>query len=173
MILELECTQRMCDLLDRIALAVCEVVHRIDAPLITRAVMRGMQDPIHHGVAEIEIGRGHVDFGTQHPAAVGEFSGPHALEKVQVFFCRTIAVRAVLSRCGQVATGFTMFICGQIANEGLAAFYQLHSPVVELIEIVGGVVFAIGPIPAKPADVFLDGLNVLRLLLDGVGVVKS
>ena len=46
-------------------LAVREVVHRIDAPLVAGAVMLGVQDAVHHRVAHVQIGRGHVDLGAQ------------------------------------------------------------------------------------------------------------
>jgi hypothetical protein len=46
---------------------------------------------------------GHVDFGPQHPGAVGEFAGAHALEQIQVFLHAAVAVGAVRTRFGQGA----------------------------------------------------------------------
>src|SRR5690606_4557880 len=44
---------------------------------------------------------------------------------------------------------------------------------VELLEVVGREVLALAPVEAKPADVLLDGLDVLRVLGFGVRVVEA
>ena len=49
---------------------------------------------------------------------------------------------------------------------------QLNRPVVELLEVVGGVEQPIFPIAAEPADVVDDRIDVLLLFLGGVGVVE-
>ena len=45
------------DLLDRVRLPVREVVHRIDAPRVARALVSGVQDAIHHRIAHVDVGR--------------------------------------------------------------------------------------------------------------------
>ena len=47
-----------------------------------------------------------------------------------------------------------------------------EGPLVELGEVVGGVAEAV-PLEAEPADVFLDGVDVLLLFFFGVGVVEA
>ena len=63
---EFEGADRVGDPFDRIALAMRIVVHRIDAPFVTRAVMLGVQDAVHDRVAEQHVRVRHVDFGSQH-----------------------------------------------------------------------------------------------------------
>src|SRR5213075_1345223 len=46
-------------------------------------------------------------------------------------------------------------------------------PVVELVEVVGGVVEMVAPVEAEPADVLLDRVDVLLLFLDRVRVVEA
>ncbi len=71
----------MGDALDGVALPVGKVVHRVDAPLATGAVvLRLVQDAIHHRIAQVDVGRGHIDPGAQHSGAVGELASAHALE---------------------------------------------------------------------------------------------
>ena len=72
MVFELQGADRMGDPLDGIGLAVGKIVHRVDAPAVPGAMMRGVQDPVHDRVAQVQVRRGHVDFGPQHPAAVRE-----------------------------------------------------------------------------------------------------
>ena len=100
MILELERAHGMGDVLERIGLAVGVVVHGINAPFISGAVMLGVQDAVHHRVAHVQVWRSHVNFGAQNSGAVGKIAGPHAFEQLQVFFYRAVAIRAVLARLG-------------------------------------------------------------------------
>ncbi len=172
MILKLQRAHRVRDLLDRIRLPMGVVVHRINAPLVAGAVMRSVQDAVHHRVAHVQVGRSHVDLGAQNTRAVGKFARLHALEQVQILFDRTIAIRAVFARLGQRAAVFADLVRGEIVDVGLAVLDQLDRPLVELIEVVGGVVEAI-PVKAQPLHVLHDGVDVLGLLLRRIGVVEA
>ncbi len=48
--------------------------------------MRGVEDAIHDGIAQIEVLRRHVNLGAQGARAIGEFARVHALEQIEVFF---------------------------------------------------------------------------------------
>ncbi len=89
------------DAFDGIALPVGVVVHGIDAPFVAGAVMFGVQDAVHDGIAQVEIGRRHVDFGAEGAAAVGELAGLHAGEEVEIFFDGAIAVGAFFAGLGE------------------------------------------------------------------------
>ena len=78
MVLELERAQRVRNLLEGIRQRVREVVHRIDAPRVPRAVMRGVADPVERRVPHVEIRRRHVDLRPQHVRAVRVLPRPHA-----------------------------------------------------------------------------------------------
>ena len=73
-VLEFQRADRVRDALDRVRLAVRIVVARIDRPLVAGARMGGVQDAVEHGVAQIDVARGHVDPGPQHPRAVRELA---------------------------------------------------------------------------------------------------
>ena len=159
------------DAFDGIALPVRVVVHRVDAPLVAGAVMLGVQDAVHDGVAQVEVGRRHVDFGAERARAIGELAGLHAREEVEILFDAAIAVGALLAGFGGRAAVLADLVGGQVADVGLAGFDQLHGPIVQLVEIVGGVEEAVFPIEAEPADVVDDGIDVLGLFL--LGLVSS
>ena len=55
-ILELQRAQRVRDALDRVGLAVREVVQRIDAPFGTCARVDRVQNPVQHRVAHVDVG---------------------------------------------------------------------------------------------------------------------
>ena len=102
-ILELQRADRVRDAFERVRLAVGEIVARINAPLFSGARMLGMEDAVHHRVAQIDVARSHVDLGAQHPRAVCKLTGAHAAEQIEVFLDAPLAERAVLARLGQRA----------------------------------------------------------------------
>ena len=172
-VLEFQGADGMRDAFQRVALAVGVVVGGIDAPLVARAVVRGAEDAVHDWVAHVEVGRGHVDLGPQGPRAVGEFAGLHAAEEVEVFFDGAIAVGAVAARRGERAAVLADLVGREVTDVGLSGQDHLLGPIVELVEIVGGVEQAVFPIEAQPADVLHDRVDVFDFLLRGVGVVEA
>ena len=60
----------------------------------------GVEDAIHHGIAHVEIGRGHVDFGAEDARAIGKFAGAHAFKEIEIFFDGAIAEGAVFAGLG-------------------------------------------------------------------------
>ena len=70
-ILEFERAQRVGHALDRIRQSVGEIVQRVDAPVVAGIVMGDVADAVQHRVAQVDVGRGHVDLGAQHVFAVG------------------------------------------------------------------------------------------------------
>jgi hypothetical protein len=53
-------------------------------------VVRGVADAVDGRVAQVDVGRGHVDPGAQDVGAVGELAGLHALEEVHVLGDRAL-----------------------------------------------------------------------------------
>ncbi len=60
---EFEGAEGVGDAFDGVFDAVGEVVHGIDAVGITGVVVGGVFDAVDGGIAEVEVGGGHVDFG--------------------------------------------------------------------------------------------------------------
>ena len=171
--LELERADRVGHALDRVRLAVGEVVGRVDAPRVARPRMRGVKDPVQHGVAHVDVRRRHVDPRAQHARAVGKLAGPHPGEQVEALVDRAIAPRPVAARLGQRAAVLADLVGGQVVDVRVAVADQMDAPVVELLEVVRGVVEVLAPVEPEPADVALDRVDVLLLLLDRVGVVEA
>ncbi len=46
----------------RVGNGMSEVVHRINAPLVARAVVRNVRNAVNYGVAHVDIGRSHIYF---------------------------------------------------------------------------------------------------------------
>ncbi len=64
------------------------------------------------------------------------------------------------------------FVGTQVVDVGLSILDELQSPLVKLAKIIRSVAELV-PIEAQPVDVRLDGLDVLRLFLLGIRVVKT
>ena len=101
--LELERADRVRDALDRVRQPVGEVVHRVDAPGVAGAVVLRVQDAVEHRVAQVDVGRRHVDLRAQDARAVRELAGAHAREQVEVLVDRPVAARARPARLGERA----------------------------------------------------------------------
>ena len=173
MVLELQRAQGMRDALDRVGLPVREVVGRVDAPRITRARMLRVEDPVQDRVAQVHIGGRHVDPCAQHARAVGELAGAHALEEVEILFDRPLAPWALSTRLGERAPVLTDLVGGEVVDVGLAGLDEVDRPLVELLEVARRIVEVLAPVEPQPADVGLDGVDVLLLFLHGVGVVEA
>src|SRR5690606_41306164 len=85
--------------LERILDGVREGVHRIDAPGVAGIVVMRVPDAVDGRIAQVHVGRGHVDLRAQHMRAIRKFAGLHAGEEIEVL---GDAARAVWT----VATGF-------------------------------------------------------------------
>ena len=169
---ELERADGVGDVLDGVALAVGEVVHRVDAPLVARAVVGGVLDAVEERVAHHHVGMRHVDPGAQHLLAVGIFAVAHLTEEAEVLLDAAVPVRALDARLVHGAAALGDLFLGLVVDVGEAPLDELLGPGVELVEVVGGVAFLL-PLEAQPLDVLLDGVHVLDVLLDGVGVVVA
>jgi len=95
------------------------------------------------------------------------------LEEVEVFFDGAAAVGAVGAGLGEGASVLSGLFGGQVADVGLAGLYELDGVFVHVLEVVGGIIQAVGPIEAEPADVLFDCLDVFGLFFYGVGVIEA
>ena len=172
-VLELQGADGVGDALDGVGEAVGEVVHGVDQPLVAGAMMADAADAIERGVAQDDVGRGHVDLGPQDPGPVGKLAVAHAPEEVEVLLDRTIAPGAVDARRGEGAPRGADLLGALVVDVGLAGLDQLFGEIVELVKVIGGVEAILAPVEAQPAHVFLDGVDVFDIFLGGVGVVEA
>ena len=136
-------------------------------------MVRGLPDPVHDRIAQVDVARRHVDLRAQGLRAFLELARAHAAEQVQVLRDGAIAVRALAARLRQGATVLGHLLRGEIVHVGLAPLDQLHGPLIELLEVVARVVEVLAPVVAQPAHGVDDRVDVLLALLDGVGIVEA
>ena len=169
-ILELERAKRVSDAFQRVAQGVSEVVHGVDAPVTAGERMRHVTDPVEHGVAQVDVGRRHVDARAQDLFAVAEIAGPHAPEQGEVFLYGTAAVGAGTAGAGQGATVGGNLFGGTAVDEGMPVLDHVLGDFIQAREIVGRVSHQ-RCVETQPVDVAADGVDKLLLLCNRVGVV--
>src|SRR5450759_4031430 len=149
------------------------VVHRVDAPGIARSVMRGLADAEERGIAQVDVGRCHVDLRAQGAGAVRKLAAAHPPEKVHSLGNLAVAPRAVAARLRKRAAIRAHVVGREVADVGLARADQRLAEVIELPEIIRRVEEPVLPVEPEPVDVLLDRIHVLNVLLERVRVVKS
>ena len=170
---ELQGTERMRDTLYGVAQGMREIVHRIDAPLVTGAVMRGMAYPVQGGITHDQIGRRHVDLRAQHVRAIRKLASAHTPEEIEVLLDRTVSIGTLPARLSQCPPVLTNLIGGKVIHIGLSHFDELLGVLVQLVEIIGSVKLTIAPVATKPANIFPDGLHVFRVFLGGIRIIEA
>ena len=170
---ELERTDRVRYALEIVGLSVREIVHRIDIPLATCTVVRmSGDDTIHDRVTEVHVRIGHVDLGTEHHLAILYLATLHSLEETQVLLDWTVAVRRSYTRFGRRTFLFGYLLGGLLVHISLALLDKTDSEIVELLEIVGGII-DITPTESEPSDILLDGIDVFYIFFNRVGVIET
>ena len=164
--------QRVRDALQCVLNRVCEIVHRIDAPLVALSVMVHVADAVNDGVAHVEVAGGQVDLRAQRAASLGELAVFHALEQVEVFLDGAVAVRAY-GGLADIAAELAELFRRQVADVGKALFDEFHGKFVVLFKIIRAVEEPVAPVKAQPVDIGLDGVNIFGVFLRRVGVVHA
>src|SRR5690606_7315875 len=87
-------------------------IHGVDAPFVARAVVGHVADAVKHRIAQVDVGRTHVDAGTQAQAAVRMLAVAHFTQPCERFLGRAVAPWGVGARLGEGATrGADLFGC--------------------------------------------------------------
>ena len=94
-----------------------EGVHRVDTPLVTRVVVRGMTYAVDRGVAQVDIGAGHVNFGAQYRGCRPLIHRP-AWHESAPRFSSTLRDRNGLSvpACAEITTVDTHVFCALLVH---------------------------------------------------------
>ncbi|MNC27643.1 hypothetical protein D3C75_758200 [compost metagenome] len=136
LVLELQGAKGVRHMLNGILKRMSKGVHRIDAPSIARIMMMRMGNPVNDRITQVNIWRGHVNFGAKHLFAIFEFSSTHAAEQVQILFDRALPVRAVYPRLSQRTAVFTDLVSGQVIDVRFSFLNQQLCPFVHFPKII-------------------------------------
>ena len=94
------------------------------------------------------------------------------MEQGEAFLNGTVTVGAFCARLCGCAFLRRNLLAGLLVDIGFPFFYKTDGEVVELVKIVGGMVYA-APFETEPFDVLFDGFNVFGIFFLRVGVVEA
>ena len=172
-VLKLQRAQGMRHALKGILQRVGKVIHRVDAPFVTRIVMCHVGDAVDYGISHVHVRGSHVDLRAQHPASVGELPVFHPLKEVQIFFHAAVPPGTVFPRLRQRAAVRADLLGREVADEGFSLFDQGDGRFIHSVKVVRGKVQAVFPVRAEPGHIGLDRIHEFRALFGGIGVVKA
>ena len=156
MILKLKRTNRMSNALDSIGKRMGKIIHRVNAPLITGAMVSSMCNSIDYRIAHNDIGGCHVNLCPKNMGAILKLTVLHFLKEFEIFFYTAVTIRTVFSRLRQGTSVLTDFVTGKITYIGLTKLYQLNSVFIKLREVIGSVKLPVIPGESKPFYISLN-----------------
>jgi hypothetical protein len=115
----------------------------------------------------------HVDLRPQHMLAVLVLPVAHRAEELQVLIRAAVAPRRLLARHGERAARRGHLLRALAVDISEAPVDQRFGELVKLVEIIGGVEVFLAPVEAEPLHAILDRVDILLLLLLGVGVIEA
>ena len=149
-----------------------KVVHGIDAPLGTLAVVVDEADAVNDGVPEVQIAAGQVDLGPQGHLALLHLAVLHHFKQTQILLNGAVPIGGGGGDADVAAVGLEL-LRRQLAHIRQALFDELHGVFIVLFKIIGAIEETVAPVEAQPMDILLDGIHILGVLLGGVGVVHA
>ena len=177
LIFEFERADRMRNVFERIFDGMRKGVHRIDAPLVARRLVFGKADAVNRRIPQVDVGRRHINFGSEHHRAFGVLAVPHLAENPQVFFGGTVAEGRILTGFLQGAAVRAHFVRGLFVHVSVTGLDEVFGEFVHPVKVVGGVVKVrfrrVLPVKPQPVDAFHDAVHVLLVFLHRVRVVKT
>ena len=157
-------------MLNGVALAVGEIVHGVNTPLVSGTMVMRVLDTVQQRIAEEHVGMRHVYLGTQHLRPVGIDAVPHFAEELEVLFYA--AVPPGTGRTGSINRTAALgdLFLALVVDIGKPPLDQLLGPFVKLVEIVRRIEFLV-PLETKPLDIFLDRIHILGIFLGGIRII--
>ena len=172
MLHEFQRTPRVGDTFQIVTLSVSEVVHRIGIPLIACTEVGDIQHTIDQRIAEQHVRVGHIDLGTKYQCARLTLTAVHKLKQLQVLLHRTVTIGTVRTRTGGRTLLLGYHLGTLFVHVGTTILNKPYGKVPELLEVVAGVV-DVSPLESEPLNIMFDALDIFRILLLGVGVIKA
>ena len=133
-------------------------------------MMLRMGDTVDDRISHVDVRGCHVDLGPEHLLAVCVLAFAHLLKELQVLFDAPVPIRRFLTRLSQGPSVGPDLVGAEVADESQPLLDQSHGALVHLIEIVRRPKPVL-PLEAQPSDIFFDGVHILHVFLDRVGVV--
>ena len=129
-------------------------------------------DAVNDRITHVEIAGRQIDPGAQGHFPILDLTVLHFFKQCEALFDRAVAIGR-FGGSAQVAAVFAHLLGRQLTDISKSLFDQLHGALIHLVEILGGIIKPVLPVKAQPPDIFLDGVDILDVLLGRVGIVHA
>ncbi len=148
------------------------VIHRINAPLGSCAVVGGVVNSVYHRIPHVKVAAGQVNFSPKGHFAVFKLSGPHSAEQIQAFLLWAISIWAG-GGSREVPPHFPHLFLAQFADIGQPLLNKLFGALVHLLKEIGSIVKTVAPVVAQPVDIVFNGIYIFHILFGGVCIIHT
>ena len=169
---EFQSAHRVRHAFERIFNRMGEVIHRITVPGVARVVVGLIDNAVDDRVAEVDVGRSHVNLGAEAVRTFSEFTSAHATEEIEVFFYATIAIGGETAGFLRDATISLPLLLGEFAHIGLTATNQFLGNLPHGVKHIASVEELV-PLVTQPGDILLQLLHELISFLRRVRIVHT
>ena len=165
-------TDRVRNSFEIIALSMCKVIHRVSMPHRSRSVVRRMDNAIHNRVAEVHIGIGHIEFGSQHHGPFGCFRLIHLFKQCEILFHRSVSVRRGRSRHRWGSFLLCNLLAGLLIDVSIAATNHPYRKIPQLLEIFWSII-DVTPFKAQPLNIVENIFHIFIFFFARVGIIET
>ena len=95
-----------------------------------------MPNSVQSRIAQVHVGRSHVNFGAHNMLTISKFTCAHASEQVEIFLYRPTTMWAVFARLSQSATILANFLSTKAIDISGTVLDQLFRIRIQLVEII-------------------------------------
>ena len=162
----------MGDFFNGIALAMCKIIHRVNAPFIPCTVVMGMFDPVKNGIPHQHIDMGHINFSPKGTYTIGKLAVFHPDKKVAVFLYRPVAEWTVFAGFCRCTFHGRHFLGGNIVHIGQVLINQFKGKFIQGFKIVRSIPFML-PFKSQPFHILFDTIHIFGFLGNGIGIIKA
>ena len=171
-VFKLKSTNGVCDTLDGIGDRVGEIIHRVDAPLVSCPWMLCVFYSIEGRVSHIDVGGCHIDLCSESVLSLREFTVLHSQKEIHVLFDGSIPIRGILSRLCKCSSVFLHLFRRKRVYICLTFTDEIKSDFIKLIVVIRSIILMFAPVETQPVDIVLYGIDIFHIFLGGVCVIK-
>ena len=173
MVFEFQCTDGVCDSLDSILDRMSKVIHWINAPGVAGSVVGHMSNTVDDRITHVHVRRCHIDLGTKNFFSIGIFAFFHFFKKLEIFFNRTVTVRALFSRICQSSTVLADLIGSQVTDISFSFFDQFDGCFIHLSKVIRSKEKSVLPVSTKPFDISFNRFYKFTFFFCRVCIIKT
>ena len=177
LILEFERADRVRNLLQCVFEWMGVAIKRVNAPLVTGAMVMSAFDAINRWIAQIDIGGTHIDPGAQNVGTICVLSIAHFTKQAEIFRDTTRAKRRIFTLFSERAPVGAHVVGVQAVDIGMTLLDQAFGEHKHPLKIIRGkiqialaVSFVIKP---QPVHALQDGIDEFLFFPGRVGIVKA